>query len=918
MFQTPYVNNIYRSDTLPPLNVRKSVKESTKWKEAVMDSFEYIGVSQFKENLKFWDYYRMVDGKMSYQELKDVVPNMESMQDLMYGVGLDTFLKHYDLLGLIVNSMVGKIIDFEDKFIITDLSEVSKGEVMNFKTEEIHKFIKGMIDSEVNMHLAEAGLNEQGQKFESEEEQQAYMQQVEQAKAQFTRKDLSDALNLSYTSIGLKWANATKDKDYEYLDIAKHKKKEFRDMLLSGRIFREYLVGLDEYRIKDWHPINTFFSKEMGTDYVQYGEYVGQIGFATPAEVIRDLGHSIPTEIQKKLMGGNPNWKSFVSGPSVSGGLNEHLEKGMGIIARVPFSGFSDYNFYLGLEDALGVPMGTQTILKTGEQVDRFLPRYSNNVGLYKSYAGVIRSDFNLRDDLCMVTKVYFKAQDLYGYLTYEDPETGRIVTTEVTEDILPGFLKDNGIKETFKESIEDVVKSFEVNTLKWFYRPVVYEGVKIHSSNLDEPLYLYCREMEFQIKGDSDFEVLLPVAGIVTKALAPKIMPYQSAYNLMMNQIRSLMEKELGVFLLMDIGMLSSEIAGVDDAQEALITFRNIAKETGIFPISTAGDGQNPPSAFNQFAVHNFSVSENVRTRVELAEFFKNKAFEAIGYNPNMFAQDVKYQTAEGIKISNEANYTQVADIFDDFSNFERKAWELHLAVAQYCQSNKKDLSVYYTKSDSSVIFLRGYDENFPLRRFGLLPSQDSKKKKQLEQFKQHMMQINTWQESLLDVSKLYLSDTMTEAIDILKASEAKAMEKSQLEHQRQQELINQQLEGQAAIEKEKQDREDYRAELRYKAQIESAAMRGIGQAGNKETSEEAIEQINRRINESSSNVDLKKDELEMKRDQHSANIDFKNTSLKEKMRLEWEKLKLKNKELDIREKVSNNQIINSSINKN
>ena len=64
---TTIFSRLYKTDNLPPMTVPKKVKESDAWKEAVLDSFEYEGMRQFKDNLQFIDLYRMVDGKLSYQ-----------------------------------------------------------------------------------------------------------------------------------------------------------------------------------------------------------------------------------------------------------------------------------------------------------------------------------------------------------------------------------------------------------------------------------------------------------------------------------------------------------------------------------------------------------------------------------------------------------------------------------------------------------------------------------------------------------------------------------------------------------------------------------------------------------------------------------------------------------------------------------
>ena len=41
-----WINNINKSDILPPLTAKKSIKKTEAWKKAVLDSFEHIGLVQ--------------------------------------------------------------------------------------------------------------------------------------------------------------------------------------------------------------------------------------------------------------------------------------------------------------------------------------------------------------------------------------------------------------------------------------------------------------------------------------------------------------------------------------------------------------------------------------------------------------------------------------------------------------------------------------------------------------------------------------------------------------------------------------------------------------------------------------------------------------------------------------------------------
>ncbi len=917
MYATPWLNNINRSDILPPMTVRKKVKESKEWIMAVMDSFEHIGLLQFRENLKYWDYYRMVDGKMSYQELKEVVPHLGGLQDLLDGVGIPTFLKHYDILGTIVNYLVGKYIDMQDKFHVTDIGEIAENEYLRFKNDQIQKALTQLIDAEVKIKMAEAGYTPEGKQFNSQEEQQQFLQQLEKVKEEFTPKDTKNSAGSKFKTIGIQWGEATLDKDKEAMNLSKREKEEFKDKLLTGRCFREYKIAFDKYSPVTWSPKNTFFSKEVTSEYVQDGEYVGRVMYYTPSEAIKLYGHEISTENQKKLLGGNEMWKNFVGDGVFSGTIEQSIESNFNKPTRVPFDNYIDYNFYLGLQDELGIPMGNMSVFNpdgTETQVDRYLPRMQNhNSGSYSFYANVVRDDFDHRRDLCQVTEVYFIAYDLYGFLTYEDPDTGLVKTAEVTEDILPQFLKENNIKTTYKESIVEIMDSVENNTLKWVYRPVCYEGVKIQSGNLNEPLYLHCKPCDHQIKGDGEFDIKLPVAGYIGKPLATKIMPFQMAYNICMNQLYNLLEKEIGIFFLLDVNLIPSEIDGWGDAEEAMVSMRNMAKDIGLMPVSTSGDMQKNQNNFNQFSTYNLSYAGQMQSRIQLAEVFKQKAYEVVGVNPQMFMNPTKHETAEGVRLNQEASFGQIAEVYEDFSSYNQRALELHLSVAQYCQSNKKDITIPYTKSDASQQFLKISDPSFPLRRIGLIPSKDSKKRKELESFKQYLLSTNTLGSDTLEIAKLISSDSMSEILEIARTEREKRMQQEQAAHERQKELLSQQaeqIEKQSAMEFE---RDNMLADKNNTTKIQVAQVTAQGRAADKDADPLSVDAINK-----TAQVALKQNELESKQMMQEREYSRRDQEAEEQRKLKWAELNQKAKELEAKIKISENQKFQSIINKN
>lgn len=903
----PLLGNVFQNSQLPPLNERKSVKEKDPWQKAVMDSFERIGIEQFEENLRFHNYYRMVDGKMSYQELSEVIPHLKNFQELLSGVGVPSFLKHYDILGIILNLLIGKYIDLQDKFHVTDTGEIAQNEFQRFKTEEIQENLKALINNEISMHLATMGLNPEGQQFQSEEEQQMFISKLEQEKKKLTPKDTENDSKKSFKTIGTQWGEGTLDHDRIRFNLMKYEKAEFKDKFLTGRCFRHYKIGYTSYKPVTWSPINTFIPREIETERAQDGEFIGRVQIYTPAETIRIYGHEMTAAQQKELLGGNKDWRDF-GGTDYSSGRTysaaDAVQNNFGISAKVPFSNFQDYEFMTHLEDSLGYPIATRTVLdgNGGEQsFPSYIPRLRRlNPTTYSWHSKVLNDNFTPREDLCQVTEVFFQAQDLWGYLTYET-ETGLIKVEEVTEDILKDFIRENNIKQKFKEVFRkpEEIGEFEVNTIIWTYRPVTYEGVKIQSPHLKEPIYLYCRPCEHQIEGDGPFSKLLPVAGIIGKAYAPKIEPYQASYNLCMNQMYQMMEKEIGPFLLMSLDLIHSEFQNEGDPEDALVNVRRLAREIGfvpgVAPQNTEGGGKNPMTVFD------ISFTQNIQSRISIAEFCQRKAYEAIGVNPVSMSQAPKYTTSSGVQISNEISYSQIAEIYEDFTAYNQGALELQLSIAQYCQSNSKDDTLFYTKSDASLEYLKLSDPNFPLRKIGLIPAVDGRKRKELEDFKNFLLNNNTLSSDTLELAKLFASDAMSEIIDITRV-ERENREQAELEkYNRDQSLIAQKSEAdQKLLETEMQRREESKQRDRDN-EIRVATISAIGRASDKHSDVEGFQEIARQSELALKAEGIQNDqELKAKEFTRKEKADAdRNNNATEKLRLEAEKLKVKREEI-------------------
>ena len=106
-----------------PVQAIPTKRKTKEWFKATMDSLELIGLKQLDENQKFKDFYRMMEGKLSFMELKDVIPYLKDVQSIRDNVNIPSFLRHYDIIGTIVNAFVGWLGNLSDKYNVVGLDE---------------------------------------------------------------------------------------------------------------------------------------------------------------------------------------------------------------------------------------------------------------------------------------------------------------------------------------------------------------------------------------------------------------------------------------------------------------------------------------------------------------------------------------------------------------------------------------------------------------------------------------------------------------------------------------------------------------------------------------------------------------------------------------------------------------------------
>ena len=923
----------YGFNTLP-IQALPNSKKTEKWKKACVDALERQGIQQLQENLKFRDYKAMTEGRFTYigtgfgeggfQEL----PWFDKeIRNLRQSKGIPTHIKHFDFIGIVVNALSGVYMELDDKYRVESIDEYFTNEYIRTKTEMLHKYAQEVFLEELNKMLLMRGVDPNKSDFQSQEEADAYQQEIQNQTKALTPKEIEANLSKNFKVLATEWAQNVLDADKKRFYLEEADREHFVDFLLTGRWFRHYRVGYDSYSIERWRPEETFFSQDVDAKFPQEGEFVGRITTMGISDLLNKYGYLMTTKEQEKIS----NYWNQNSTDWESGTYYNRESKGVSPMDAVfpkheivPFHNYKDHQINLQLEDALGIPLG-QTLDVDGNPATRWLPRYENDMTFdQNSFSSYLRDDINVRRDAVRVTEGYWRSQKRIGILIYEN-ELGSISVETVTDDLLKDFIEDKEIKTLRNISINDLSIALKeekldeyLNTITYTYIPEAWKFVKIkgNGSTIKDDLYLDIRPLDYQIKGDMSnlYDIRLPVGGLIDTGIAVKLEPYQQLHNICMNQITELLEKELGVFFMFDITGLPSEYQD-ETTYESLVRIREDIKDTGLvgFDLSRQNTQGNQPNLFSRQEV---VYASQVQYRWEMAKQYKQEALNQIGLTPQMLGQAINQETAEGVKQGVNASYALTNHLFDKMNTAKAKSMEVHLAIAQFCEVEGKDKTVLTRKGDGELAFLDILKEDgelFHLRNLGVKPIGNSKERKTIEMIKQFILNDNTMQRDMEDVISIVTNPVLVEIQQLAKDIRVKNDKRIEADRQFQDSQLTKQLEAQA--QKEKLDREHELAieDKKGEYKLESDYINGQSRAADRNSNEEGYDRIDQAFQTAVQNS-YKETEIGIKQQ----DLQRKEKSDIESKKIEIQKLAQKSQELRLKDKALNVQLQTSVINKN
>jgi hypothetical protein len=780
-----------------PLQFLPEKEKDEEWAAWNLDWLEWQGLKQIRRNARrLMKNYKLAKGIIDRTDY--IVEENNEYRDVVEMLTKDDpsalELKFYPIIPNVINVLVAEFAKRSTKLTYRAIDEHSYNEMLEQKRLMVEETLLADAQMKVVTALIEQGLDPES--AEAQEELSPDKLKTLPEIEMFFKKD--------YRSMIEEWATHQHKVDVERFRMDELEERGFRDMLITDREFWHFHMMEDDYEVELWNPVVTFYHKSPDVRYISQANWVGKTDMLTPSDVIDKYGY-IMTEEQLEALEAIYPIRS--AGYNIGGQQNDgsfyDATKSHEWNTNMPSLAYRQYTSAMA-----------GSIYDGGDIVQQILSEGEDYVDNGISY-------------LLRVTTCYWKSQRKIGHLT-KVTDSGEVLTEIITEDYK---VTDKPVYDTmvFKNKTRDNVILGE--HIDWIWVNEVWGGVKIgpnipsfwgmNNPGGFSPIYIGIQKnhigpLKFQFKGDNSlYGCKLPVEGSVfsdrntkSTALIDLMKPYQIGYNIVNNQIADILVDELGTVIMLDQNTLPKHSLGEDWGKGNYANAYVAMKNFQILPLDTSITNTENALNFQHFQKLDLDQTNRLMSRIQLANHFKQQAYDVIGVNPQRMGQQLSQMTATGVEQAAAASYAQTEVFFIQHCDYLMpRVHQMRTDLAQYYNSTKPSARLsYITTADEKVNFeINGTD--LLMRDLNIFCSTTANHRAILEQLKQMAMQNNTTGASIYDLGKVVQSESIAELSSALKDSEQKQQAQKEQELQQQQQMQQQQLQSQQEIEKMKID---------------------------------------------------------------------------------------------------------------
>jgi hypothetical protein len=808
-------------------------KQDESWVKNTMDYFSNKAYAEYVKNRDtFVKNYDLVKGILRMEDFYQE-PQVKSFTDMLTtDLELPAYVKHYSIITTPINELVGEISKRPDTYRVKAFDDDSKSEELEFKTGILQEFVLNSAKSKILEKAAMEGIE-----MEEEEIQQMTMEQVQ------------DQLD-TYTSVAEKWANHILTCQKMEFNLKEKGEDSFRDLLISAREFFHIYEDNSKlgFNIEVANPKNTWFLTTPDRKYTSDTTGRAQGAYAAGTVQVMELSEiieSIPELTKAEIDHLRSSLQDY--------GLINVRESNLGNVDATPGTDSVMYDTF----DPL--------VLQTRMMIESEMKE--NNDGL-KDFLGLTSnvSSFGYK---YVVVRAYWISKRKIGKLIYID-ELGNEQSTLVDETYKSGTIPTQ-------------------QSLDWGWINQWYQGIKIgpdiyHIKPYNLLNYCPIIGMTHEVKNTE------------AKSLVDLMKPFQVLYNVCMNQLYKLLEKEVGKVYLTSIRHIPIPKDG--DAQDALDVWEMEARNRGVMFIDDSPENLKSPSSFNQFRDIDLTRTQEIQSRYNLAMQLKQECWELVGMSKQRMGSVSASESATGTNTAIQQSYSQTEPLFVAHEYVVGQLYQAIIDAALYVESAKPQSTLSYITSTGESAFVQVNGSDLKFRDLKVFPTnrpEDNQMFQEIRGLSQAVIQNGG---SLYDIIELYSTKSVRQMKKVFKDLKEKQEQMAERQQQMQEQQIQATQEQQsAALQQAQMQYEQELANDNYQKQLDRLskekiaiiAATGFGNVEAEDTNTNAIPDVlemSKLANDQSKAA--KEYQIKM------SEINSKNKQANDKMSLEREKLQV------------------------
>jgi len=707
-------------------------KKDESWIKNTMDYFANKAYAEYVKNRDtFVGNYDLMKGILRPEDFYQE-PDIKSFTDVLeHDMALPKYVKHYSIVTTPLNELTGELSRRPDTYRIKAFDEDSKAEELQYKTQVLQDYILQNAKKKIIADAAAKGIE-----ITEEEVQQKTMEEVQD--------ELTD-----YTSMAEKWSNHILTCAKAEFNIKEKSEDAFRDLCISNHEY--YHIYEDNsklgYNIEVANPKNVWWLSTPDRKWISDPTGRAQGAYAAGTVQVMELSEiieSIPELTKDEIDHLRSSLQDY--------GLINVRESNLGNVDATPGIDSVLYDTY--------DPLVLQTRMLIESEMKE------NNDGL-RDFLGLTSnvSSFGYK---YVVVRAYWMSKKKIGKLVYLD-EFDKAQSILVDENYKSG---------TIPTQI----------SLEWGWINEWYQGIKVGPDiYFLKPFKLlnYC-----------------PIIGLIheiknteSKSLIDLMKPFQVIYNVCMNQLFELLQKEVGKVQLMSLRHVPIPKDG--DAQDALDIWEMEARKRGVVFIDDSPENLKAPSSFNQFTALDLTRTQEIQSRYQLAMQIKNECWELIGMSKQRMGSVSPSESATGTNTAIQQSYSQTEPLFIAHEYTMGQLYQAIIDASQYIESAKPQSTISYVTGEGEAAFIQINGNDLKFRDLKVFPTnrpEDTQMFNEIRALSQAIIQNGG---SVYDIVELYSTKSQRQLKKVFKD----LRDRQQAMQEQQQQIEQQKVEQQGQI---------------------------------------------------------------------------------------------------------------------